>query len=126
MNYWPAIIVSIYIFYIVVTFGFLYRHGQKSIRHRTIYLFAAIAWPLYWIVTHGLSATVREFFGFFAKLENQIVAIYGIGSVLLPGVYVGLNWGNCSGFSGCLAVLGKSLVWAAVWPSYVILMYLQA
>ncbi len=144
---WPWI-AAIYAAGVVVTAGHLYRNGESELTHRLRQVVAALLWPLYWLIVHGIAGT----FGVFVRTSRHIIAtaallldeIFRQLSLLLAGfanavarviseesvftIYsIGLIFffayylgSNWNDAAGLanLATIGRAVLWSLVWPVY--------
>jgi hypothetical protein len=119
-----------------VTSGFYLRHSPGRLRNGTLF---GIAWPLYWLVVHGLSGTivllVQAIFDVVigildnvARLLSTIlfgylhvwIALYLAGVLLTPGILIYERAAECTRVVPCARLVIEALAWALVWPSYLI------
>lgn len=68
--------LGLYSFFALVTFGHLYR----SVPHLANRHFAAaIGWPAYWIVVHGVSGTIRTVYATEGETFIVFFALFTLG-----------------------------------------------
>jgi hypothetical protein len=113
--------VGAYAFFAIVTFGHLYRHSnlRKSRAQQLKMLALALAWPVYWLVAHGVIDTLRLAFD---KLLDRgletLGAVWFIGTLCFPAYYIGVFWSTARDWGERFAVIGKAVAWAPFWPAY--------
>jgi hypothetical protein len=123
------VMVVAYAFFALVTFGHLYRFrralsagsaGTKLAKTSLL----ALAWPAYWIVVHGVTATLKTatepVSSIFVREIEVIGAIWFLGALLFPAYYIGSYWDQCAS-GACSLVVGKAFLWAAFWPAYLLI-----
>ena len=117
------ICLSIYAFFLVVTFGHLYRTTKGSPRPKH-FLFALI-WPIWWIVAHGVTDSVfiagyaaRSFFRAFDPEGVIVFGLLVLAALFSGGWYLAKHWSHCVGTVDCGVVATKAAAVVAAFPFY--------
>lgn len=105
-------LVGAYVLFAVATFGHLFRSGDHSAKRLMRCAAVAIAWPLYWIIIHGVRNTIQ------AVGTDFFLSCYGVAGFFTLAYYIGMNVADCAGW-GCFGTIGMGLLWAMAWPVYV-------
>lgn len=107
---------AIYLFFAVATFGHLFRETPKfKYRH----LAAAAAWPLYWIIIHGVAGSMRTLYAVTGETIYFSVGLFTAGFFLARNSHLCTDYLSCGwlALETAAVFLGFPFYWGWLWAN---------
>jgi hypothetical protein len=123
MLVWLTAAAAAYLFFALVTFGHLYRNTDRT--SKAILLGASALWPVYWIVTRGVTETgvisgraVRSIFVGLGLSEEFSTFIIFFIALFTGGYVLAKHWPSCTTAMDCSGVAVKAAAAVLGFPFY--------